>query len=80
MFIVIYITKSYFLEDGVEEENEISFNQAAHVHSLGPYVNPSTFNNGELFGAQYLNLYTESPDMILPSDMAAGTSITIFYD
>ncbi len=62
----------YFLEDGVEEENIIEYNQAAFVHSLGQYWNPSLEANGDSWYAQYLSYYNQSPTLLLPSDMAAG--------
>jgi hypothetical protein len=62
----------YFLEDGVEENNTITFNQAALVHSLGPYQNPSLGLNGDSWWSQYLSWYTDTSNLILPSDMAAG--------
>lgn len=62
----------YFLEDGVEEDNIIEYNQAAFVHALGPYVNPSIGANGDSFGSQYLSYYNQSATLLLPSDMAAG--------
>eukprot|EP01113_Clastostelium_recurvatum_P039916 TRINITY_DN614_c0_g1_i1.p1 TRINITY_DN614_c0_g1~~TRINITY_DN614_c0_g1_i1.p1 ORF type:complete len:1844 (-),score=383.73 TRINITY_DN614_c0_g1_i1:116-5647(-) len=62
----------YFLEDGVEENNTISYNQAALVHALGPYQNPSMGLNGDSWWSQYLSWYTNTTSLILPSDMAAG--------
>lgn len=62
----------YFLEDGVEENNTITYNQAAHVHPLGPYQNPSIGANGDSFWSQYLAWYSDTTNLILPSDMSAG--------
>eukprot|EP01113_Clastostelium_recurvatum_P030352 TRINITY_DN3679_c0_g2_i2.p1 TRINITY_DN3679_c0_g2~~TRINITY_DN3679_c0_g2_i2.p1 ORF type:complete len:910 (+),score=157.18 TRINITY_DN3679_c0_g2_i2:178-2907(+) len=63
----------YFLEDGVEENNTLSFNQAAHIHPLGPFLNPSLAQNGDAWNSgQYLAYYTNTPDLILPSDMSAA--------
>ncbi len=54
----------YFLEDGVEENNTISYNQAAHIHILGPFQVPS--QDGSFWG-QNLNWHSESDSLILPS-------------
>jgi len=62
----------YFLEDGVEENNIFEYNQAAHVHALGPYVNPSIDKNNDNWGGQQLSWYSDGPNLLLPSDMAAG--------
>lgn len=73
MFIFgVNILGSYFLEDGVEENNIISYNQAAHIHPLGPIVNPSRLLNGDNFWAQYLATYSENSNLILPSDLSAA--------
>jgi len=62
----------YFLEDGVEENNIWSYNQAAHIHPLGPYQNPSLGLNGDSWWSQGLSYYTQTSSLLLPSDMAAG--------
>lgn len=75
------ILSSYFLEDGVEEDNIISYNQAAHIHPLGPFQNPSINGGGDDFYGQYLSWYPENKDLILPSDMSAsGFYITNTYN
>lgn len=73
-FSLKFINKicSYFLEDGVEENNIIAYNQAAYVHALGPYVNPSIGKNNDGWWGQNLAYYKESSTLVLPSDMAAG--------
>ena len=63
---------AYFLEDGVEEDNVFSFNFGAFVHWLGSAQDFSTSAN--MWG-QTLPWYPNTPNMILPSDIAAG----VFY-
>lgn len=53
----------YYLEDGVEERNTLSFNLAAHVHFIG---------NPALGGGQRIAVVKESPDLLLPADVAAS--------
>ena len=48
----------YYLEDGVEQFNEISFNLAAHIHYLGE----AAWGNGQQTSINY-----ESPDLTLPA-------------
>lgn len=67
-----FLGHCFFLEDGVEEENVFEYNQAAYVHPLGPFWNPSLNQYGDSWGGQYLQWYPDSPKMILPSDMSAG--------
>ena len=55
----------YYLEDGVEENNVISFNLAALIHAIGPEP------PGE-GGGQTLNLYDEGPTLTLPADVTAS--------
>ena len=55
----------YYLEDGVEENNTISFNLAALIHSIGPEP------PGE-GGAQLLDFYDEGPTLTLPADVTAS--------
>jgi hypothetical protein len=53
----------YYLEDGVEEANTLSYNLAAHIHVLSyPAVG----------GPQKVNLVRESPDLTLPADITAS--------
>jgi hypothetical protein len=54
----------YYLEDGVEENNTISFNLAAHIHTLGPDF-PRAWG-------QQLPAYVENKKMTLPADIAAS--------
>jgi hypothetical protein len=53
----------YYLEDGVEEDNTISFNLAAHIHYLG--VAP--FGYGQTTDLNY-----ESSTLTLPADVTAS--------
>ena len=53
----------YYLEDGIEEQNTLSFNLAAHIHVL---------NYPAVGGPQRVNLVRESPDLILPADITAS--------
>ena len=55
----------YYLEDGVEENNKLLFNLAAHIHSLGP--DPP--NGG---GGQTTNVYVQGPGLTLPADVTAS--------
>lgn len=62
----------YYLEDGVEEFNEISYNLAAHVHFI---------DSPALGGAQQINYVTATPDLTLPADVtAAGFYITNLHN
>ena len=55
------------MEDGIEEDNEISFNLVAHVHLLlGPDGNPPR-SVGQL-----TPIYEESEDLIVPADVTAS--------
>lgn len=55
----------YYLEDGVEENNSIEFNLAAHIHNIGP-DQPGR-------GSQSTDrVYVESPNLILPADVTAS--------
>lgn len=55
----------FYLEDGVEEDNLIAYNLAAHIHTLG-----ETPANGD---AQYIDpIVASSEDLILPADVAAS--------
>lgn len=53
----------YYLEDGVEEKNTISFNLAAHVHMIG---DPAT-GSGQTTPLAY-----QSSDLTLPADVTAS--------
>jgi len=55
----------YYLEDGVEEDNEISFNLAAHIHPVSNVI-----ANGD--GGQTINPFSQSKDLILPADVTAS--------
>lgn len=58
----------YYLEDGVEHDNTISYNLAAHIHTLGPNI-PSGWSQG-------LSDYDESAvagqELTLPADVTAS--------
>jgi len=54
----------YYLEDGVEHHNTISFNLAAHIHLLGP--------EPPWGGGQTTKLYQQSDILTLPADVTAS--------
>jgi G8 domain len=54
----------YYLEDGVEHDNTISFNLAAHIHLLGP---EAPWGDGQTTG-----LYQQSDILTLPADVTAS--------
>jgi G8 domain len=54
----------YYLEDGVEERNTISYNLAAHIHTIGPEIVRG-------FG-QKTSQYVEGPKLTLPADVTAS--------
>jgi hypothetical protein len=54
----------YYLEDGVEENNTISYNLAAHIRNIGP-ENP--FGTGSTTG-----IYEQSPILTNPADTTAS--------
>jgi hypothetical protein len=54
----------YYLEDGVEHDNTISFNLAAHIHLLGP---EAPWGYG-----QTTDLYQQTNTLTLPADVAAS--------
>jgi G8 domain len=55
----------YYLEDGVEENNTLSFNLASFIHAIGP--EPPGEGDG-----QGLNSYFEGPSLTLPADVTAS--------
>lgn len=55
---------SYYLEDGVETGNTISFNLAAFIHMIGPDI-PSG-------GGQTTATYKQSTTLTLPADVTAS--------
>lgn len=55
----------YYLEDGVEEDNVISYNLAAHVHPVSNIV----ANAG---GGQTIPVVAQGPDLLLPADVTAS--------
>jgi hypothetical protein len=54
----------YYLEDGVEQDNEISFNLAAHIHYIGPVA---PWGEG-----QSTDKYQKSDTLTLPADVTAS--------
>lgn len=54
----------YYLEDGVEENNTISFNLAAHIRNIGPDV---PFGIGTTTG-----IYQQTPNLTNPADTTAS--------
>eukprot|EP01087_Luapelamoeba_hula_P000813 TRINITY_DN105_c0_g1_i5.p1 TRINITY_DN105_c0_g1~~TRINITY_DN105_c0_g1_i5.p1 ORF type:complete len:1108 (+),score=125.47 TRINITY_DN105_c0_g1_i5:207-3530(+) len=67
----------YLSEDGVEENNTVRYNLAAHVHPIGSIQDPS--NNNQFYG-QYLSDYPQTANLLVPADMsAAGFYITNMY-
>ena len=59
----------YYLEDGVEENNKIHFNLAAHIHMMGPEI-----PHGD---GQQTQIFQQSKTLTLPADVtAAGFYIT----
>jgi len=58
----------YLSENGVEENNTVKHNLAAHVHPLGNLQDSSL--NG--WYGQYLNYYNESATLLVPADMSAA--------
>jgi len=54
----------YYLEDGVETDNNLTFNLAAHIHMIGPEP-PSG-------GGQNIPIYTQSDTLTLPADVTAS--------
>eukprot|EP00984_Skeletonema_dohrnii_P000025 scaffold8_cov185-Skeletonema_dohrnii-CCMP3373.AAC.1 len=64
----------YYLEDGVEEDNTISFNLAAHIHPVSNVVADSG-------GGQTITPFGQSRDLILPADAtASGYYITNLHN
>ena len=53
----------YYLEDGVEEDNTLSYNLAAHVHFIG---------SPAIGGAQRIPYFEATPDLTLPADVTAS--------
>jgi len=54
----------YYLEDGVEHHNQISFNLGAHIHLIGP---EAPWGNG-----QTTDKYQQSDTLTLPADVSAS--------
>lgn len=55
----------YYLEDGVEEDNTISYNLAAHIHAVSNVV-------ADAGGGQTITPYSQSTNLILPADVTAS--------
>ena len=56
----------YYLEAGVEEDNTVSFNLAAHIHAINPDSDPP---GG---GGQSTGVFVESDRLTLPADVSAS--------
>ena len=54
----------YYLEDGVEERNTISYNLAAHIHTIGPDM-PGTHR-------QETDVYVQNDQLTNPADVTAS--------
>lgn len=68
-----HLSNKLFTEDGIEVENEISFNLAAHIHAIGPEPPHG--------GGQSTPTYVQSDQLTLPADVtAAGYYITNMYN
>ena len=64
----------YYLEDGVEEDNTIAFNLAAHIHSVSNVVADGS-------GGQTITPISQSKDLVLPADAtASGFYITNLHN
>lgn len=59
----------YLSENGVEENNTIQYNLAAHVHVIG---NIQDASDSSVFYGQYLAYYTASASLLIPADMSAA--------
>jgi G8 domain len=64
----------FYLEDGVEENNTLEFNLAAHIHAIGP----KPPNGG---GSQSIPVFLQGPNLLLPADVtASGFYITNMHN
>jgi hypothetical protein len=54
----------YYLEDGVEQFNTLSYNLAAHIHSIGPVPWGG--------GGQTTDIFQQSATLTLPADVTAS--------
>jgi hypothetical protein len=54
----------YYLEDGVERFNTLSYNLAAHIHTIGPDIATGSGHT--------TNLYDQSSSLLLPADVTAS--------
>ena len=62
----------YYLEDGIEEDNTLSFNLAAHIHFIG---------SPAIGSGQSVGIVSETPDLTLPADItASGFYITNLHN
>ena len=63
----------YYLEDGVEQDNTISYNLAAFIHSIGP--------DRPTGGGQQTGVYQQNDRLTLPADVtASGFYITNLHN
>ena len=58
----------YYLEDGVEEDNTLSFNLAAHIHTIGPELPTAPSQRME----EYVQSSVAGSELTLPADVAAS--------
>lgn len=56
----------YFLGSGTEVDNTLSFNLAAHIHSINP-ANDQPGGSGQL-----TNVYQQGPTLAMPADVTAA--------
>jgi len=61
----------YLSEDGVEENNTVQYNLAAHIHVIGNLQDPSLGISGDGWWGQYLDFYSSSASLLIPADMSA---------
>jgi len=60
------IGMGYYLEDGVEENNIISFNLAAFIHMINPSSDPPGGTGG-----QGTEIFQSNSELLLPADVSA---------
>mmetsp|Transcript_20206 Transcript_20206/g.29973 ORF Transcript_20206/g.29973 Transcript_20206/m.29973 type:complete len:875 (-) Transcript_20206:1551-4175(-) len=66
----------YYLEDGAEQYNTLSFNLGAHIHIFVPTFENDPEEDGPdnpvRSGGQSIRTFTESEELLLPADIAAS--------
>lgn len=64
----------YYMESGIEENNTLSYNLAAHIHPLGPYMMRGAGHDAPI-------IVQNDETLILPADVSAsGFYITNMYN